>query len=202
MPVLDQFKHQARALLRPQRTGLAFSLPHPNGGEPLCRASVALETTQGGGGETLRLRVHVDGWLRPTTVSAKALPTASDRRGLRQTGRQLVRGAARRGLALLPLRMEGRRLRTWVDVRASTAPLAAGAEALLPTRLRSLIGDGLPRQPGAPRIGLWSDRDAHGNVAHLALLQLDQRDLPNRNHDRPFNLVASVATTLEPRGGG
>lgn len=183
----------------PKRALLDVNLPHPFGGAPLCRASLALETTRHSSGESFHLRLHLDGWLRPAPAAKPALPLA--RTGLVAFGRQAAGGLARRGFARLPA-FTGGRLRSWIDVRASTAPLAAGADALLPARLRALTGGPVPRpRAGEPRIGLWQDRGAAGEVAQLALLQMDQSDLPPRYRDRPFSLAASIATAFEPGAG-
>lgn len=209
MSLLNRFKQNlsrragARppVLDRPQRNTYTLSLPNPFGGAPLCRATVAVTTTRHAQGETLRMQAHVDGHFRaPPVEQAPALGGSRRRGGLVAAGRSAARGLARRGLSSLPV--SERRMRTWIDVQASTAPLAAGAEALIPERLRELCGGGLPRQgTGEPRVGVFMSPAGGASSAQLALLQLDQDDLPEPYRSRPFSLLASVASLNEPASG-
>lgn len=189
------------ALEQPQSSSYTLSLPNPFGGAPLCQATLAVTTTRHADGETVRMQAFVDGHFRapsasPTAFALDHSPTAGGRR-LTQVGRSMVRTLACNGLARLPL--PERRLRTWLDIQASTAPLAAGAEALLPERLRELCGGGLPRgQAGEPRIGVFVGPAGGASYAQLGVLQLDQDDLPEPYRERPFNLFASIASLSEP----
>lgn len=206
MSLLSRFKqhrsHRPRPPVReqPHRESYTLSLPNPFGGAPLCRATVAVTTTRHTRGETLRLRAHVDGnFHAPSLREGPALADRRDdkARGLIAAGRTAAGALARRGLASLPV--SERRLRTWIDVQASTAPLAAGAEALVPERLRELCGGGLPRSPqGEPRVSLFAGPAGVASHAQLALLHLDQDALPSAYRTRPFNLLASVASLDEP----
>lgn len=184
---------------QPQRSSYTLSLPNPFGGAPLCQATVAVTTTRHAEGESVRMQAFVDGHFRsqPPNPAADALEHGHPSRGLVPAGRSAARSLARRGLSRLPI--PERRVRTWIDVQASTAPLAAGAEALLPERLRELCGGGIPRGPaGEPRVGVFAGPAGGASYAQLGLLQLDQEDLPAPYRDQPFSLLASVASLSEP----
>lgn len=183
----------------PQSSSYTLSVPNPFGGSPLCQATLAVTTTRHAEGESVRMQAYVDGHFRsrPLRPTAGALENDRPDRGLVKAGRSAARSLARRGLSSLPL--PERRVRTWVDLQASTAPLASGAEALVPTRLRELCGGGLPRGPaGEPRVGVFSGPAGGASYAQLGLLQLDQDDLPEPYRNRPFSLLASVASLSEP----
>lgn len=185
----------ARPAAPPSRAHYSLRLPHPLGGAPLCEASLAISTNHHSQGEALRLQAHVDSRLRRVPARAPALAAPSAPRTLMAAGRGAARGLLAAGLRRLPVPASGQRVRTWVDIQVSTAPLSRGADALVPARLRELIGSGLPKlADGAPRIGLW--RDPAGR-ASLGLLQVDNRDLPGYD-GRPFSLCASVASLGEP----
>lgn len=183
----------------PQRSSYTLSLPNPFGGAPLCQATVAVTTTRHAEGESVRMQAFVDSHFRShSTVSDAAVLEHGRASGsLMLAGRSAAHSLARRGLSSLPI--PERRVRTWIDVQASTAPLAAGAEALLPERLRELCGGGVPRGPaGEPRVGVFAGPAGGASYAQLGLLQLDQEDLPEPYRDRPFSLLASVASLSEP----
>lgn len=187
----------------PRRTQLDFAVPNPWGGAPLCRASVAVTASRHARGESLRVQAQFDGWWRrgsesqPRTALAASQPRGS---GLVGYGRKAAGALLREGITRLPLPAGEHRLRTWVDVRASTEPLANGAASLLPERVRQLCGPLQAAAPGEPRVGVWMDRGAgpDGGSAQLALLQFDDRDLPAGTVSGPFNFSASVATVTDP----
>lgn len=197
----------------PKSAAFEFHLPNPFGGEPLYRAQISLTTTRGAHGETVRLQAHMNGCLHmPQQVThadhtnaqraALAAPVTAGGSELVRRGRQAAGGVARYGLSRLPARVIApllqRRLQTWIDIQASSAPLAAGADALIPEKLRGLMRN-LPRPvAGAPRIAGWmGDIDGpHPGVAQFTCLQMDQTDLPPELRGKPFNLSASVASTL------
>src|SRR5699024_335759 len=127
-------------------------------------------------------------------LSAQAGDAASPlARGRRQVAR-LVRGVLEQVPAKRLAPLTQRRWRSWVDVQVSTAPLDQGADALVPERLRSLWGAGLPRGgPGEPRVGVWSGPAGGplGGKASLVWLQMDAADLPGaatQVRDSGFNL--------------
>src|SRR5699024_372103 len=143
-------------------SAIALQLPNPYGGQPWLSATLALSRTAQSQGGALRLRAHVDSRLRMApqegapALSAQAGDAASLlARGRRQAAR-LVRGVLEQVPAERLAPLTQRRWRSWVDVQVSTAPLDQGADALVPERLRSLWGAGLPRSgPGEPRVGVW-----------------------------------------------
>lgn len=194
--------HDARVQLR---------LPNPYGGKPWVTATVALSAVPHGQGETLRLRAHVDGCMRlPGTagVNERLGHHGAGRRSLVHQGRDAAANLVRQAVARMPAerlaRLSSQRWRSWLDVQLSTSPLDGGADALMPERLRSVYGSGLPRAgTGEPRIGVWSGPagGAAGGVAQLVLLQLDERDfgVRARERNRPgLSLNASIAQVVEP----
>ncbi|MES1923902.1 hypothetical protein [Salinisphaera sp. T31B1] len=196
---------------RPHDASVRLRLPSPYGGAPWLTATVALTTRPHGQGETLRLRAHLDGCLRLPREQGfhHRLSTATDRRrSLVHQGRDVAAHLVRRVVDRLPAeRLEplaSRRWRSWLDIQLSTSPLDAGADALMPERLRGMYGGGLPRAgTGEPRIGVWSGPAGGpaGGVAQLALLQLDERDFGARGREQGrsgFNLNASIAQLVEP----
>ncbi len=198
------------AASQPGNAVVGLHLPNPYGGRPWLSATFALTSTPHGQGDTLRLRAHIDGCIRiPSGVDAAALSHSADkRRSLIARGQSMAAGAVRGVVDRLPAErlapLTGRRWRSWIDVQVSTSPLDRGADALVPERLRALYGNGLPRVArGEPRIGLWSGPAGGpvGGKASLALLQLDENDLPRvrgRGPGQGFNLNASVAQVVEP----
>lgn len=188
-------------------------LPSPYGGQPWVTATVALSSVPHGQGETWRLRAHVDGCLRLPAHAGqrRGLPHDAGRRSLVRAGRDaaasMVRGVVDRLPAERLAPLTARRWRSWMDVQLSTAPLDAGADALMPKALREVYGGGLPRLgPGEPRVGVWSGPAGGlaGGIASLALLQLDESDLrvgASGERESPrFNLNASIAQLVEPAG--
>lgn len=216
MSILRRFQNGVRHLGprarapagEPRRAALRLTLPSPFGGEPWARVEVAL--TESGDGESLHLQGFVDGCLRIPAADAPALPRSGTGGGLVARSRAAASGFVRRGFDGLPRRalapLLDRRVRTWVDVRSSDRPLAAGARELMPERLREFCGAELARAPaGLPRVGIWTaalDGPRRG-MASLTLLQVDGDALPGGAAARPFALHASVATVVEdgPDGG-
>lgn len=194
----------------PSNSVIDVHLPNPYGGRPWLSATFALSSTPHGQGDTVRLRAHIDGCMRvPRVRRAPALThTGSGERSLIARGQRAAAGAVRGVLDRLPAErlapLSERRWRSWIDVQVSTSPLDAGADALVPERLRRLWGAGLPRAAsGEPRIGLWSGPSGgpRGGRASLVWLQLDEEDMPGvgaRADRTGFNLNASVAQVVEP----
>lgn len=189
----------------PVQSGFEFQLPNPFGGEPLYRAQIKLTTTQHAQGETLRLQAHINGCLTmPQPLKdAKALPQSENTgTGLARRGRHAAGGLVRFGVSRVPAQLFApilkRRLQTWVDIRISDAPFAAGAEALIPESLRKMMREVPRAKPGEPRVAGWAGEidGPHPGVAQFTLLQMDQTDLPPELRGKPFNLSVGLASTL------
>ena len=94
-------------------------------------------------------------------------------------------------------------LQTWVEVHASTAPLADGAKSLLPNaqglaRLGIVPVDG----PAATPLQAWSGQ-VGSEAAQVALLRLDESHLPEQLKEalggKPFSLAAAVVSVATRR---
>ncbi len=190
---------------QPHQAAFEFKLPNPFGGEPLYRAQISLTTTPHAQGETLRLQAHINGCLTlpDAQTGAEALPASNTGgTGLARRGRNAASGLVRYGVSRVPAKLFApilqRRMQTWIDIRASSAPLAAGAEALIPERVRNMLREVPRAKPGEPRVVGWSGNidGPHPGVAQFALLQMDQTDLPPELRGKPFNLSVGLASTL------
>lgn len=201
---------------RPRDASLQFKLPNPYGGPAWISATIAVSSRPRGIGETVRLRGHIDSCFRmPSTAADRtALPHVNEQgvaHSLTRYGREAAASLARRAVERLPQaaldRLGAQRHRSWLDVQVSTAPLDAGARALMPEPLRAVYGDRLPQAgPGGPRIGVWAGPAGgpRGGMARLAMVQLDQNDLGERarteSGEQHFSLNLSMAELVEPSG--
>ncbi len=204
---------------RARQTHLQFRLPNPYGGKPWITATLALSSTPATQGDTVRIRAHIDSCFQAPAASADRLALAHDsgpetgrrRRALARHGRILATNAARRGLEYVPRpvmrRLAEQRHRRWLDMQISTAPLDAGAAALMPAALKERYGDALPRLiQGAPRVGVWSGPagGALGGMARLAMVQFDDSDLApgtDKPRDERFSLNLTIGELIEPVSG-
>lgn len=95
--------------------------------------------------------------------------------------------------------MPGREVRSWLDVRGSTAALDDGCGALVPERLGSL---GIAPDASKP-VQSWAGavEGPHPGFAMLTLLQLDKARLPAALRralgGQPFHLTATAASVVE-----
>ncbi|WP_423822624.1 hypothetical protein V5738_01480 [Salinisphaera sp. SPP-AMP-43] len=201
---------------RPRDASLQFKLPNPYGGPAWVTATIAVSSRPRGIGETVRLRGHIDSCFRMPSIAGDrtALPHDDGQRSARSLaryGREAAASLARRAVEHLPEAAVGRlaaqRHRSWLDVQISTAPLDAGARALMPEPLRAVYGDRLPQAgPGGPRVGVWAGPAGglRGGMARLAMVQLDQNDLGERaraeSGEQHFSLNLSMAELVEPAG--
>lgn len=199
---------------QPRESALALELPSPYGGKPWVSATLALSRTPQAQGDVMRLRAHVDSCLS-ISDRYEAPAIANDRwhkQSLVRHGQQFLAGVTREIIARMPAEqlapLTRRRFRSWVDVQLSTAPLDKGADALVPERLRSALGAGLPRGgAGEPRVGVWSGPAGGpvGGVASLIWLQMDEADFPGVEQSHTvgsgFNLNASISQLVEPASG-
>lgn len=210
-------KHHPSEADQPQR--LRFGAEIPGGARgPLWKIQVeALSEPAPGGGERLRLRAQIHTNL--ASVVAPALAAFSDRAMLR-----LSAPAPSQGSALAPLAQQARQqlgawvqrraqqlaprlsqwaapllqndLTTWVELHASTAPLADGANALLPQADKlSALGISPNLGPHAPPLQAWQGRIGD-EAAQVSLLRLDDRQLPDSWRQqlggKPLNIAAAV----------
>lgn len=196
---------------RSHDASLRLTLPNPYGGPAWVTATVALSSRPRGMGETVRVRGHVDSCFRMPARAADrgALAHDASDRGLSlaRYGREAAISLARRTVERLPravrMRLAEQRRQSWIDMQISTAPLDAGAAALMPERLREIYGDRLPQvASGGPRVGVWSGPagGARGGLARLAMVQLDQNDFGGggRRDEERFSLNLSIAEVVEP----
>lgn len=214
---LKQRGHQRtldNAVSHPRESALAFEVPNPYGGKPWVSATLALSRTPQSQGDVMRLRAHIDSCLRvaPRHEAPALAHGRAGRYSLVRYGQQLLAGAAREVIARVPAErlapLTRQRWRSWVDMQLSTAPLDKGADALVPERLRSVLGAGLPRGgAGEPRVGVWSGPAGgpRGGVASLVWLQMDEEDFPGVEQSHTtgtgFNFNASISQLVEPVSG-
>lgn len=202
---------------RPRETSLRLTLPSPYGGPAWVSATLALSSRPRGMGETVRVRGHVDSRFRMPADPADRValshggPAGSNL--LLRYGRQAAASLARRAVEHLPrsarTRLAEQRRQGWIDMQISTAPLDAGASALMPEPLRAVYGDTLPRAaPGGPRVAVWAGPAGgpRGGLARLAMVQFDQNDgeadSGEDDDGQRFSLNLSVAEVVEPADTG
>ncbi|MGB7756375.1 MAG: hypothetical protein WBL23_09960, partial [Salinisphaera sp.] len=149
----------------PREASLRLTLPNPYGGPAWVTATVALSSRPRGMGETVRVRGHIDSCFRMPAHSADRVALSHDASAnshpLMRYGREAAASLTRRAIERLPraarMRIAEQRRQSWIDMQISTAPLDAGAAALMPEPLRAVYGDTLPRaMPGGPRVGVWA----------------------------------------------
>ena len=95
--------------------------------------------------------------------------------------------------------LPGQAVRSWFDVRASTAALDEGTGALVPERLERL---GIQPQPGKP-IQTWAGGlgGPRAGFAALTLMQIDKEQLPPALQQalgpKPLHITATMASVIE-----
>lgn len=201
---------------RPRQTHLRFTLPNPYGGAPWVTATLAISSTPATQGDTVRIRGHIDSCFhspehpgdRDALAHETATPAPARGRALGRLGKRLAARAAKRGLDYVPRplmqRLAEQRRQRWLDMQISTAPLDAGAAALMPAALKERYGDSLPRLvQGAPRVGVWSGPAGGpaGGMARLAMVQFDDSDLAggrDADKDDRFSLNLTIGELIEP----
>lgn len=191
-----------------ERTLLQAQLPGADG-LPLLSFRLEMTSEPQGEGERVRLRAHVQTTLGNAAIDAPqsgrkplggyTVGSLPARRVAALLQRGLTHPLARR-LAAPLLRHD---LHTWMEFHASTAPLARGAAALLPSSdALARIGVELPPGDG-PLAQTWAG-ETHGpraGYAQFSLLRFDKRHLPpalaSLLGKRPFQLVAALASVVE-----
>lgn len=203
--------------VHPQESRFHIKLPSPYGGADWVTATLAWSIKPRSVGQTRRIRIHWDRclWIPELRQDRHAL--SHDKAGhlsWKARGGRVLTAVARQAVERLPAaartRLSEQRRQTWIDLQLSTAPLDAGAAALMPARLRALYGDRLPQiLPGGPRAGVWAGPAGgeHGGLARLAMVQMDANELgygrPLRAEDEQrLSLNLSVADLAEPAQGG
>jgi len=189
-----------------EHTLLQAELPGA-GDRPLLRLRVEMRSEPQAEGERLRLRAHVQMSLGSATDSApvaaalgapsgRSLPA---RRAAALVQRSLASPLLRR-LAAPLLRHD---LHSWLEINASTAPLADGARALMPSGEHlARLGVELPAGDG-PLAQTWASHTdgPRSGVAQFSLLRLDKRHLPPALAallgTRPFQFAAALASVVE-----
>lgn len=198
-----------------ERYAFAGELPG-HGGLTACRVSIELLREPHQDGQRLRVSAHLQANLasavRPT-LRARTTAGADTARlsgPVRPAARTLVARTAGRLVQHTLSRSWVQRLtepllrfdlNTWVHIQASTAALDAGSRALLP---ESSALTALGIRPGSTGEGLQAEVWTHGDArqkAELSILRIDKQDLPKGMQeqlgDQPFQLVATVGSTLE-----
>lgn len=192
-------------------SSFSLELPNPYGGPAWAKATLVWSTQPRGVGKTIRIRGHLDHCLRLShAVAGQRLAheqAASDSAWARR-GRQAIATWAQGAIERLPRglrrRLSEQRRRGWVDIQLSTAPLDAGAAALMPEQLRQLYGDKLPQlMPGGPRVGVWAGPAGgpNGGLARLAMVQLDAADMGRQSRlsdEERFSINFNLAEVVEP----
>ncbi|TAM10749.1 MAG: hypothetical protein EPN72_09830 [Nevskiaceae bacterium] len=214
-----KFSRKTRIPALPARSLFTAALPALNG-TPLLSIEVGVETTPRSGGEETLWRLHLQSRLanamQPITADPAVAPPAE--LTTRPTTRlpvprvaTLVQRGLQRGLKSRLVRRLAAPLlehdfETWIDIKASTAPLMRGVGALMPgyaDKLRDL-GVNVSENDGS-MAQTWSGM-THGKrpgLAQFTLLRLDKRHLPpalaRLLGDQPFQAIATVAQVVEPR---
>lgn len=185
----------------------AFSAEIPGGcaGKPLWRVAVELQTQPQGAGEQLRMRVH---W-QANLGSCLSLPAPhADGSTTGSAVAERVGDWLRAGLSQPLVRRFAEPLlrhdfNTWMELRASSADLADGPQALLPERERlRALGVDLPQGDG-PLAQTWAGAmpGPKPGFAQLSLLRLDKRHLPPALAavlgTRPLQLAAAIVNVIE-----
>ncbi|MDB5987140.1 MAG: hypothetical protein JWR16_2193 [Nevskia sp.] len=187
----------------------AAEIPGGSAGKPLWRLAIEMQTQPQGEGEQLHMRVHWQANLGSSlSLEAPRAPTHASKSGSALAER--VGGWLRTGLSRpLVRRLAEPLLRhdfnTWMELRASSADLADGTQALLPERERlQALGVELPQGDG-PLAQTWAGATPgpQPGFAQLSLLRLDKRHLPPALAallgTRPFQLAAAIVNVIEPQ---
>lgn len=201
----------------PQRLRFAAEIPGGAHG-PLWKISIeALSEPAAGGGDTLRLRAHVQtnlaSVIKPALAAMSApgmarlpAPAAAALGALapiaQQAGRWLEqrvqRTAPRLARWAAPLLQHD--FNTWFELHASTAPLVQGAQALLPQADKlTQLGITPNTGPNAPAMQSWQGRIGD-ETAQVSLLRLDDRQLPDNIRaqlgGQPFQIAAAMVNVV------
>ncbi len=198
----------------------AFAAEIPGAhGKPLWRLAIEMQTQPQGGGEQMHMRVHWQANFGSNLALDGPRGASAERDASNSTDPGHAQGTAmaermgdwiRAGLSQpLVRRLAEPLLRhdfnSWLELRASSADLAAGSKALLPERERlQTLGVTIPDGDG-PLAQTWSGsaQGARPGFAQMSLLRLDKRHLPRSLAallgTRPFQLAAAIVNVVEPQ---
>lgn len=197
---LQSIRRSGEALIAERLSGEALSLSAeiPGSTGPLWQMQLEMKSEPEAGGERLRLRAHFKLSLRRRSLPPPASPLPLPALPFR-VGKWIERRMASTLMQTLAAPLLDRELNTWVEMQTSTAPLDAGARALLPTQLARLGIE--PKNDQAVQAWAGELRGAKPGFAQMTLLQLDQRHIPPNLQrvfaDRPFQLSAAIVNVIE-----
>lgn len=199
------------AALPSERQMLSAEIPGL-GELPFMRFELQTERRAEADGERLHVRARIQtnlaSVMRPL-LATSAPPVRNIGTALRLVDRlsDRVQQAGRRALAVPLVRNIAEAamafdLNTFVEVQASTASLAGGSRALMPSSDQlARMGVEPDLSPNAAPVQTWAGEQA-GGFAQVSLLRLDHEHLPPRLRqllgDGPFSLSATVVNTAEP----
>lgn len=200
-----------------QHYGFAAEIPGLRPGHPLLRLSVEWSDRAEGEGERLRLKAHIKTAVGEMIATAgtrseapaltqDAAPAPGGRVGalVRSLGDAVGRGLRQPAVQRLLEPLRPYELNTWFDIQVSTAPLDAGATALLPAPEQlARLGIAPSAAATAPVMESWATPGAHpSSFAQVSLLRLGKERLPAAARSllgpRPFHLAAAVVNVVEP----
>ena len=199
MGILSRVRERSEAFvarhLEGESVALAAAIPGSSG--PLCELKLEAQAEPESQGERVRLRAHFRLHLR----AAPALPDKREHGGSvpARVGRWIERRLNSRWLRAVAAPVLNRTVDSWVEVRASSAPLDEGSRALVPEKLHVL---GVEPQPGKP-FQVWAGGlgGARPGFATLGLVQLDKNRLPPPVQQalgpKPFHLSATLVSVIE-----
>ncbi|MBL6751739.1 MAG: hypothetical protein ISP90_14525 [Nevskia sp.] len=204
LPMLNRLRRFAPVRAEGEGYSLAAEIPGASG-KPLWSLKLELAATPQGAGEHLRLRAHLQANFASTRAAlAGARQAARDGSGVPvpRTAQWLLRALERPLLRQVAAPLLQHDLNSWLELRASTADLAAGSRALLPEAER-LKGLGIDTGGEGPLAQTW-EGGAGGTqpgFAQVSLLRFDKRHLPARLAallgERPFQLAAAVVNVID-----
>lgn len=197
MSILDRWRKRSLPAqpLRGESVRLSGTVPGPDG-RHFMRVTLEMDQTPGADGEDTELRMHVSADF--SALTALPAPRSSDTRALALVGHWLARRVASARVQRLLAPLADKTFNSWVQMRASTAPLDGDSRELLPAGVRRL-GFHVP-DDGVP-LHAWSHQTAVG-AAQLTTLNIDARQLPpmlRRLLGQRFKLGGTIVNVVEPK---
>jgi hypothetical protein len=207
-----------------ERHAFTAEIPGATPDRPAWRLKFEMITEAQGDGERVRFRVHLHSSIAEILAGLTQTP------GHTALGHETASAdAPSLGTALAPayrlagsalrLAMTVRRVRrllapltrhnldSWIEINASTADLADGADSLLPA-IEQLKALGIqPPDASSPPVQSWAGPSGASGFAQVSLLRLDHRHLPavlrsllaaGGPGGAAFNLAGAVINRVEP----